>query len=328
MKIIYYLSIITSLILTDTSFATKRNYSQLDGASTEDKPSSKRLNTQTQPLNSDDIYYKIPLKESVDHVTKGIEEANHAQKRCNLMLGAKPNEPHIIEMIKSDKLAEEHGFVSPFCVYFCFAYKSEELPITSTPTTPVITQDFNDESNWDALLSAAGNPQKPFSGVFDEIYFDVSTLKFVGWNKDVLLKVLSLLKHSGTLYLPGMNLQSSSTFRLSDVTSNDYYKLTPKQKENIPYSEEEKTPYKEKVVTGKSLTPATPRDGTYYASNGTSLFYDVFISSLPAGSSLKIERVEGNDGYPDTGFSWRTEAEEIKNEFLKINSYIKITKSN
>lgn len=276
--------------------------------------------------NSDDIYFVIPLEESMAHVTKGLEETKISKRNCHLLLGAKPTEAHIKQMINNDATAESIGYMTPFRTYFCFAYKSEGAKI-STPKAPLITHQFNEEQNWDALLNATGNPQQPFCGMFDAIYFDVSTLKFARWDISIFYKILKLLKPDGALFLPDINLESTSIFDISTVTQRDYQNLTREEKGTLPYQEKEKTPYQENVVSGGCLTPLIKHDDDLlYVYNGKSLFYDVFIRTrAPHVPALTIEHFEDNTGYPDIGFDYRTEPDEYKNVYLKIHSYIKIT---
>lgn len=213
---------------------------------------------------------------------------------------------------------------------------------TPSAKTPILNADFNKEESWDTILEALTLTGERFNGVFDKIYFDVSTAKAAKWNEVILAKIATLLKKSGELYIPDAKLAGQSFFCDSEVeTDSDRkgptnYQLQLEDQKDPNQQEKINRPYSYSLspanrsthpfLMGGGTTGYGIREGKMYLTNSLGLIYDTtFQSSETLGHPLKFEVFEGNKMYPNIGMEYRQESSQIIEQHLRINSFIKVT---
>jgi|GEM_PF-3378565 len=263
--------------------------------------------------------------ESLRDIKAASELALAESRELHMFLGANPSEHHVAQLRAEEEKREiEEGIKAPIRLYFvnaCGLYGIQ----TSSAKTPILHADFNKEESWNTILEALMIKGGSFNGVFDKIYFDVSTVKAARWGEEILAKIAILLKKFGELYIPDAKLASQSLFCDSYVDQQSYHKLTKIEKKDLPYPANYQTVDKCFLSSG-GITTAEERGGAYYAYNPLNLVYDTtFQYSEIIGCPLKFEVFEGDETYPNIGMSYRPEPKEITEQYLRINSFIKIT---
>lgn len=263
--------------------------------------------------------------ESLRDIKAASELALAESRELHMFLGANPSEHHVAQLRAEEEKREiEEGIKAPIRLYFvnaCGLYGIQ----TSSAKTPILHADFNKEESWNTILEALMLMGGSFNGVFDKIYFDVSTAKGARWYEGVLAKITALLKKSGELYIPDAKLASQSLFCDSYVDQQSYHKLTKAEKKDLPYPVNYQTVDKCFLSSG-GITTVEERGGAYYAYNSLNLVYDTtFQFSKIIGYPLKFEVFESDKMYPDIGMKYRQEPEQIIQQYLRINSFIKMT---
>jgi hypothetical protein len=267
------------------------------------------------------------LKQSSLHIAEAGKKAAAENRELHIFLGAHPMEDHIINMLKNEQAKEAQdsaaGVANPFkCpVRIYFNSDSRYGKLASSAQAPILSADFNEMEYWNILVEALDIQKKgdfgratnneTFNGVVDKIYFDWSTVKFASWSHIVVLRLAMLLKKTGEIFIPDVNLSSQSTFAESILEVEAYRALSPAEKKVIPY-EQNLNPINNSgsFLRGMSMTCLEKRGDKSFVMNGTSLVCD--SNFMPNNSStglmkkigaLRCESFEFGDGklYPNIG---------------------------
>lgn len=177
----------------------------------------------------------VPRNQSMLAIKAASDTASLESRQLHILFGAHPSETHVVHLrAAEEKREKEEGIKAPIRLFFvnaCELYGEQAL----SPKTPILNADFNKEESWDTILEALKLNEESFNGVFDKMYFDVSTAKAASWGESILAKITILLKKSGELYIPDVKLFSQSSFCESTVDMATYSKLTKTEKNALPY---------------------------------------------------------------------------------------------
>jgi hypothetical protein len=267
----------------------------------------------------------ISRHESLRDIKAASETALAESREFHIFFGANPSEHHVVQLRAAEEKRErEEGIRAPIRLFFVNAAEFYGIQ-TSSAKTPILNADFNKEESWDTILEALVLTGEPFKGVIDKIYFDVSTAKAARWGESILAKIAILLKESFELYIPDAKLESQSLFCDSEVDRATYQKLTKAEKGTLPFPPRN-TQLSSPFFAGGCMAPMIKRDEIYYTYNSLGLVYDTTYSlSEIIGRPLTFESFESDMMYPNIGMEYRTEPEEAIQNYIRINSFIKIT---
>lgn len=275
----------------------------------------------------------IPRHQSLLDIKAAAETALAESREFHIFLGANPSEHHVVQLrAAEEKREQQEGIKAPIRLFFVNAW---DFYGTQTPSakTPILNANFNNEEGWNTILEALMLKNESFNGVFDKIYFDVSTTKFLHWDEGILAKIVILLKQSGELYIAGAKLASQSSFCDSEIKPT-YQQLLEAQRDsaqqdkfNRPFlcSQNPKNISTPLFSQGGCLSSYGMRDGKVYITNNLTLVYDTtFQSSEIIGRPLKFESFESDKMYPNIGMEYRQEPIEIIEESIRIHTFIKV----
>lgn len=283
--------------------------------------------------NYDTPKYAISRHQSLLDIKAASEIALAESREFHIFLGANPSEAHVVELRAAEEKRErEEGIKAPIRLFFVNACNFDG-PQTPSAKTPILHANFNNEESWNTILEALMLKNESFNGVFDKIYFDVSTAKFSRWDEGILAKIAISLKKSGELYIPRAKLASQSSFCDSEFEPTYRQRLEIQQDSaqqdefNRPFlcSQNPKNISTPLFSMGGCLSSFGMRDGKMYVTNKHTLVYDTtFQYSEIIGRPLKFEIFESDKMYPTIGMEYRQLPKDII-ECIRINSFIKVT---